>query len=162
MRNFNTTRIAYLSMKWLTNSWKKRSSRGLSIFEIHKWILEVLYHKTVHTTIRVNLIIGKSAKHQVLSMVLTPDMRNSIHHICLIKRNFPELEENLYVFTLKGIQKHHIWGNKSFEYITKKLGLQNITFGKLRKMAAMNAQFEADLRRRKLLVITCLYMPMVM
>ena len=95
---------------------------------------------------------GKSEHHQALFAVLTPDMDKAIRRIRIIKKQFQELDDNKYVFAIRGQKKSHVRGNKAFEYVRNLLGLQNLTAGKIRLLAGTNSAMDADARRKNLYV----------
>lgn len=74
----------------------------------------------------------------------------AIKRIKKLKKQFPELRGNDFVFATKGTKRMHVRGHKAFERIAKKLNLENITAGKIRKLAATNNALAKDNRKRKL------------
>lgn len=55
------------------------------------------------------------------------------------------------MFAIHGAKRMYVRGNKAFEAVSEKIGLQNITAGKICKLAATNSSFTKDPRQRKLL-----------
>lgn len=62
--------------------------------------------------------------HQTLFAVLTRQTHRAMRHIHKIKKKFPELLGNPYLFAVKGLHQHHVRSHKAFEFVTKQLNLQ--------------------------------------
>lgn len=93
--------------------------------------------------------LRSKSEHQVVFAVLTRETNNVLKRILNLKARFPELSTNKYLFAVRGRKKTHIRGNKAFEWVADTLGF-HITAKKLRKLAATNAVFKADLCKKKL------------